>query len=365
MSFEAIATCIEGLESITQLEIKEILKQESKIIIPSRVIFKVKDDKDLANFIYNSRSSIKAYKLITKLEFKDLEDLLKKIEKVKFPKIRSPFAVKCDRVGEHGFSSIDLEKEIGEIINKNSRLKVDLKDPTTIILIDIIGNNCFVGIDYTGIKLSKRDYRIKLIPNPLNPCLAYTLLRVADIKPKDIVLDPSCKSGEILIEAALYLQNIPVNKKAFDKLAFTKLINFKPKDKYKNKKLELYAIDNSQNSLRCTEINAKIAGINKSIKFSKQDIEWLDTKFKKGSINKIITFPQIPTNRIPIRELEQVYKELFYQAEFILNKKGTITVLTTTPEVMKKYAELNKFKLEKELKIRYINEDYTIQVFKK
>ena len=59
MSFEAIATCIQGLESITQLEIKEILKQKSEVLIPSRLIFKVKEDKDLANFIYNSRSTIK------------------------------------------------------------------------------------------------------------------------------------------------------------------------------------------------------------------------------------------------------------------------------------------------------------------
>ena len=146
---EAIATCIEGLESITQLEIKEILKQKSEIVIPSRIKFKVKDEKDLANFIYNTRSSIKVYKFIDSFTFESLNDLLDKIKKVKFPNITSPFVVRSERIGEHDFKSLDIEKEVGDIINDHGDLRVDLKNPTTIVLIDIINNNCFVGIYYT------------------------------------------------------------------------------------------------------------------------------------------------------------------------------------------------------------------------
>lgn len=365
MVFEAIATCLEGLEEITQLEIKEILKAKSEVIIPSRVKFKVRNENELTNFICNTRSSIKVYKLIDKIEFSTLEDLIIKAKKIKFPNIKGPFAVKCDRSGEHNFNSIDIEKEFGNITNKEGKLKVDLKNPTTIVIVDIINDHCLIGVDYTGIKLSKRDYRIKLIPNSLNPCLAYSMIRISEVNDKEKILDPFCRSGEIIIEAVLFLKNIPPNKKSLDNLAFTKLINFKPKIKTKEKKLKLYAVDNLQNSLRSAEINAKIVGINKEINFSRNDIEWLDTKFDKSSIDKIITFPPFPTNINPKEKIEKLYKELFYQTEFILNAKGTITILTPCPELIEKHAASQKFKKIREYKINYIHQSFYVVVFKR
>ena len=109
---DAIAICIEGLEFITQGEIKEILHKESEIAIQSRVKFSFKKDSDLANFIVNSRSAIKAYKLIDNFEFKNLDDLLRKIRKTKFPKIKDPFVVRCERFGNHEFNSIDVENKL-------------------------------------------------------------------------------------------------------------------------------------------------------------------------------------------------------------------------------------------------------------
>ncbi len=363
MVFEVISACIQGLEEISQLEIKELTKQKSEILIPSRIKFKLNKEQELANYIYNARSIIKAYELISNFTFTDLNNLISQVKKIKFPKIKSPFAVKCDREGEHGFSSIDIEKEIGNLVNQ--KLEVDLKNPTTIVLVDIVNNNCFIGIDYTGIKLTKRNYRIKLLPNPLNPCIAYSMLRIANIKDKDAILDPFCKSGEIPIEAALYLQNIPNCYRILDKLQFTKFLKFNPKNKIKSKDLNIYAVDDSQNHLKCTEINAKIANINKSIKFSRYDLEWLDIKFKKNSINKIITFPAYPTNTFPKQIIEKIYKELFYQSEFILKNKGIITILTPCPDLIEKYALMHKFKKEKEFKIKYIHQDFSVLVFKK
>ena len=53
---KAIAKCINNLEFVTQLEIKEILKINSETVCTSRVSFNIKSEKYLAEFIYNSRS---------------------------------------------------------------------------------------------------------------------------------------------------------------------------------------------------------------------------------------------------------------------------------------------------------------------
>eukprot|EP00850_Spirogloea_muscicola_P005852 SM000027S09633 [mRNA] locus=s27:400743:405297:+ [translate_table: standard] len=49
---------------------------------------------------------------------------------------------------------------------------------------------------------SQREYRKALGPTALRPSVAYGLLRMADIKPGHIVLDPMCGCGTISLEAA-------------------------------------------------------------------------------------------------------------------------------------------------------------------
>ena len=159
---KAIATCIKNLEFVTQKEIKEILKLNSNIIYPGRVEFEVKEE-DLAKLIYYSRSTFKAYSLIDLIEFNSKEEILEKIKKLNFSYLKDTFVVRCERSGNHNFSSLNIEKEAGAIILNKTNLKVDLENATTTIIIDIINNMCFIGIDFTGIKLSKRDYRIKLL----------------------------------------------------------------------------------------------------------------------------------------------------------------------------------------------------------
>lgn len=359
---EAIAVGIENLEFITQLELKEILKVKSEISYPSRILFKVKDEKELAEFIYKSRSIRKAYLLLKFLKFESMPEIISSLKKIDFPYLEESFVVRCERNGSHNFSSNDIEKEAGEIIHNKYKVKVDLKNAKTTIIIDIINNQCYIGIDFTGESLSKRNYRIKLSNGSINACLAYCLLRIAEYESKDIILDPFCRSGEIPIEAALYSLNIPNFKS--ERFLFDKLIKTNFKEKKKLKKLKIYSIEQLQNNLRSAEVNARIISLQNHISFSRVDIEWLDTKFKENSIDKIITYPQFPTAIVTLKKLENIYKELFYHLEYIMKKKRKIVILTPCPEIIEKYASEYKFKKESEIKIKYLNRDFTILKFK-
>lgn len=361
---KAISTCIEGLEEVTILEIKEILKLKSEIIIPSKVLFEPKTEKDLAKFIYKSRSITYCYLLLDYFKFNDKEEILEKIKKLKF-KLKESFVVRCNRQGSHDFISNELEKEAGAMIYENTKVRVDLKEAVTTVIIDIINNNCFIGIDYTGYKLSKRDYKIKNIPNNLNSCLAYDLVRLADYSPKEFLLDPFARSCEIPIEAALFALDIPNGSRIKDQLFFNHFIKIDFKDKIKKSKLNILAIDTQQNSLRAGEINAKLASVNKQIDFSRLEIEWLDTKLKENTVDKVVTFPLYPTSTLPQNIVENLYKEFFYNLEYILKKTGLICLLTPVPALIEKYSTQNKFKTLRNIKVRYMNLDFYVLTIKK
>ena len=68
--------------------------------------------------------------------------------------------------------------------------------------------------------------------------------------------------------------------------------------------------------------NAKIAGVDKTIKISRVDIEWLDTKIKENSIDIIASYPKELTDNNK-DDVKKIFNELFYHADYILKKKGT------------------------------------------
>ncbi len=362
---KAVAVTIAGLEDITRMELSEIIGADSEVALPSRVLFSVEDENDLAEFVYRARSIIKSYLLVAKFKFVDRNDVVEKISNIKISYLKDSFVVRCERVGLHDFNSLEVEKAIGELIKRDYKIRADLDNPKTIVFIDIIDNDCFVGIDFSGIRISRRYYRIKLLSSSINPVVAYSMLRYSGINENDFILDVFCRSGEIPIEAALFLNNIPNCYYVKDKLQFTKFIDIKFDDNIENKKLNIVSMDCSQNSVRASEINAKIAFVNKFIRFTRLELDWLDTKFDKETVTKIITFPPYPSNSFPVKLAEKFYNELFNQAKYILKKNGLITLLTPKKDMIEKYALMYKFTKVKEIELVMGKNKFNILVFQK
>ena len=323
---KAILTCIEGLEEVVIKEIK------GKKLIPTKIILET-TPKDLAKIASQSRSILGCYQLLKKFKFKTQEDIEK--QKLKIPYKFETFAVRCKDYN-HNFSSQEIEHAIGQ----NIKGKADLKNPQLTIIIEIIENLCLIGIDFLGTNISKRDYRIKTNPFTVNSTIAYALFQVSGFKPKETLLDPYCKEGSILIETVLSLTKTPHQKE----LAFQKFLKYKM-PKPKKLKLNVYGSDHMLCNIKATEINSQLANIKLNLTLA--DTEWLDTKFKKNQIDKIVTVLDRNSN----------INELAHQSEYIL--KDSITVLT------RNIIKLDKFKTVKQIKIKHGTEELYIQKLKK
>ncbi len=308
-----ISICLKGLEKVAEKETK------GKQILPGRVEFKVLPKKSKTK---EFKSINKIYKLLIRFEFKDKEDILKEFKKLKI-KIKKKFRVDCDREGEHDFKSVEIEKLIGVYLQKDS-YELDFKTPQTIVFIDIIDKNCLVGLLLKE-DLQKRNYRVKLNPDTLNPCIAYSALQLADYKKGDIILDPFCRDGIIVIEAAIM------------------------------KKGKVYGFDKN---IRNARINSKIAKVD--INFSQNEIDWLDTKFKKNSV-KVVTYLPSLSKRHNENDIRRIYSELTHQFNYVVKDKMALILRKT--DLIKEY--LSNFKIEKELNVQLGSDSFSILILKK
>tara|TARA_Y100000310_G_C20679693_1_gene815168 strand:- start:1168 stop:2304 length:1137 start_codon:yes stop_codon:yes gene_type:complete len=368
-----------GTEEIAALEVKELIGKKAKVT-ESAVVFDIKEYSDLFKLCYHSQSSIGVYFLLSEFSYTNLfTDFKKNIEKIKFKEWlsnKTTFRVKCSKNYENNMKTPELEKEFGALIIDNIQKKhnykqeVNLKNPNVIIFIYLTKNKCYLGIDFAGFDLSKRDYNIFMHPSAVKGTIAYSLIRLSGYDKKEILLDCFSTSGNIPIEAALFSSGLPVNFYNKEKFLFLKFETFqdfnfkiffeKIDKKIAKKKLNIYNIDSSMKHLNYAKKNSKIAGVDKKINFSRVNTEWLDTKFDKGKIDKIVTkMPSLHT-----KDINKIYNEFFYQAEFILNKKGNITLIGNK-DFISEFAQKHKFKIIDEKTIFSGKEQYDVFILEK
>lgn len=343
---KALAITNKGLEEFCAKEVEHLLGVSPEICSQC-IVFKPKDRISLLRFCYISQSSAKVLLLLDSFRFKSISDILKSINYTKikpFVKAKT-FKVSIKRIGDHEFSSMELADEIGKKIDGT----VDLNNPQTIVYVYVIDREAYIGIDLIGFDASKRAYKIFNHPTSLKGTLAFSLLTFAGYASDDIIIDPFCGTGTITIEAGLMAKKLPVHYYSKDKLLFKNHFSFKfeevDKDITDMPSKERSGFDNQLRHVRSAQKNAKIAGINKSVTFSKLSVEWLDTKFDKSSIDKIITHPPQFSKVKNSKEIEKAYNELFYQAEFVLKNNGNVSIVSKRSESLTKYAEKHRFTL--------------------
>lgn len=346
-----------GAEESASLEVSELIGSKSDIK-DSCIIFNFRSFEDLCLLCYKSQSADRVLNLIGDFQFNDFFSDVKgffgNLDLDVWVQKNKKFRVECIRAGQHDFKSVDVEAEVsGLILNKykDKKVKVDIKDYGFILLVYISGNKCYFGVDFAGFELNKRSYKIFLHPNSLRGTIAYSLLRESGFGKNEVMLDPFSRDGVISIEAAFHASGFPVNYYKKDRFAFVKLglgIDFEKFfskiDKKAKNKSAIYAFDHLFKYVDFGKKNAKIAGVDKLINFSRTELEWLDIKFKKESVDRIVTSLPLSKNA----DLGKIYNEFFYQSEYILKKSGAIAIITKNSDFAKKHAEKHNFVAAKE-----------------
>lgn len=327
---KAIAITHKGIEDISKQEIKELINSEAQVH-DGFLTFEA-TQKELIKLCYLSQSLVKVLLV---------DDPLKWIK-------AKTFAVR----------GVDKEK-IAEKING----KVDLKNPD-IEFYSVDGEH--FGIDLSEEDLGKRDYRIFLGPESVKGTIAYALVRLAGYDSKKVLVDPFCRDGIITIEAAIYAKEMSPHYFHKDKFNFLKLfpdVNLDKLDKIKKKGISIHAYDIKITSINAAKKNAKIAGVQKSINFGKIRTDDLELKFKENSVNCIATIPPL-LMKLSENKVTEIYRELFYQAEYILDK-GKIALLTRPQRVELLKKQAGKFKLIDERSVMMGKAEWSILVFER
>lgn len=222
------------------------------------------------------------------------------------------------------------------------RPSVDIQNPHLQINLFIQQQHAIISFDTSGVPLHKRGYRQESVEAPIQESLAAAILRLAKYTREQILLDPCCGSGTILIEAALMATHTPpgylrkewgfMRHPQFEQAAWLKVRNRIDAERTTLEPGHLFGIDRSQQAIRACKINLKAAGFNQQIEIQQADFREFTPTVNP---NLIIANPPHGKRLEEEEVLKPLYRSLGDFLKHTCTKPGRSFVFTTSPDLAK------------------------------
>tara|TARA_B100001093_G_scaffold69021_1_gene59317 strand:+ start:1059 stop:2222 length:1164 start_codon:yes stop_codon:yes gene_type:complete len=259
--FKMIAKTFYGFETILSNELLKLGAKKIEIGVRNVSFYG-----DLG-FLYKSnfylRSAIRILMPINSFRINDAKDLYSSVYNFgweDYIKVNNTFIIESvlntDFFSHSLFVSQRVKDGIVDRFRKlyNKRPDVDIENPDIKINIHISKDICTISLDSSGKSLNQRGYRSQTNIAPINEVLAAGIVMLSNWDCKSDFLDPMCGSGTILIEAAMYATNYPVNIKR-QNFSFKKWNNFD---------IDLFEMIKSSVLNKIKPFNYKIIGYDKA-----------------------------------------------------------------------------------------------------
>ena len=336
-----IATTTFGLEAIVKREAQNL--GFSNISVEDGIVNFTGEIKDIPKANIWFRSADRILMVMNKFKATTFEELFQGVKSINWADFLPKDAnfIVSGKSLKSTLSSVPACQKITEkaIVEK---LKLTYKDVEYFsksgalykVQVALLKDNVTITLDTSGTGLHKRGYRENQLAAPLKETLASALIDLSYYKKDRILIDPTCGSGTIAIEAAMIAKNIApglMRNFASENWDFIDKSYWKEtrKDAYSkidvNCRPEIYASDIDEKAIQIAKGNAKIAGVDDCIRFEVKPLNKVDIKNIKYGI--CICNPPYSERIGILEEVEQLYKDM--GKIFNSNKTFSTYVLTS------------------------------------
>jgi len=318
---QLLAKTLFGLEQVLADELKAIGAEDIEIL--KRAVSFTGDKEIMYRSNYCCRTALRILKPIAKFSVNSADELYNNVKRINWPQyldLNGTFAID-ETVGSSVFSHTKfVALKAKDAIADRFRMKfgkrpsVDVRNPDLRINIHIYKEDCTVSIDSSGDPLYKRGYRILTDKAPINEILAAGMILLSGWEKDCNFIDPMCGSGTILIEAAMYANNIPPGVfrsfgfekwNDFDKKLWEKIVEDES-SKQCDFNFEIVGSDRSYKAVEIARQNLKEANLQNHITLFHNSIEKQSPPKAKGIM---ITNPPYG-ERMEVNDQIELYKKI-------------------------------------------------------
>lgn len=321
-----IASATMGLESIVADEIKALGYENVKTLNG-----KVEFDgtlEDIAKANIWIRCADRIYVKMGEFKATSFEELFQGTKKIAWEKlipVNGEFPVSwISSVKSKLFSKSDSQAIIKKAIVERlkSTYKVDFfkeNGPLYRIKVQILNDIVIIQVDTSGEALHKRGYRVKNNEAPIKETLAAALIYLTKWKGEGYpLIDPTCGTGTLPIEAAMIAKNIApgINRKfaaeswpSIEKEIWSKAREEAISMEKSDEGIEIFASDIDGEVIQIAKQNAQNAGVDDLIKFEQKHLVEI-YNYTKSPYGVIISNPPYGDRLEDQEKAEKLYRLL-------------------------------------------------------
>jgi len=125
------------------------------------------------------------------------------------PKGKPSYRLVVQMTGEHGYRRVDASKALARGLAGKipASWRPAEENAAVEIWLTIHAATAVCGLRLSDRTMRHRTWKLEHFPASLRPTMAAALVRLADLKPENVVLDPMCGAGTILGEAWFYARH--------------------------------------------------------------------------------------------------------------------------------------------------------------
>lgn len=345
MQMEFCVPCLLGLEGLIADELKQ-MNAENVRAENGRVLFSG-DEYTLARANIRSRFAERILVMVGSFEAHSFEELFQGTKALPWEKWigkADAFPVKGYSLNSDLFSVSDCQSIIKKAVVERLKTKYHIpwfEESGSLyqLQFSIMKNVVSLFIDTSGKGLHKRGYRPAANAAPLKETLAAALCSLAHLRHYHTLYDPMCGSGTIIIEGALMALNIaPGIQRRFTAETWRQC----PPEVWQKERtaareemrhdieFHAYGSDIDDEALAIARENAKRAGVEKYVTFTKADVRDFEPVTEKATV---ICNPPYGERLLDANEAHKIYKTL--GERFKPQKERSYEIITADEEFEK------------------------------
>jgi 23S rRNA G2445 N2-methylase RlmL len=340
----------EGLEDIAAEEIAQSLGGAIKRSGGGIIVFRMSDlDRSILQlrttediFLYGWGTDELSYRA------KDLDsierwtdrgvrwDLLLKLHHAVTPKPtgKPTYHFVTQMTGVHGYRRVDAKKALtrGLAGKLPSSWKYAEENAAIEIWLTIKGAMAICGMRLSDRTMRHRTYKYEHLPASIRPTIAAAMVRLADLKPNQVVLDPMCGAGTLLAEAFLSTKGKKTSAGASWQTRFL------------------------GGDIEASHVRAALANLRQ---FHVTDVRPWDARslpLEDASIDRILCNPPFGNQLSTPAEIVPLYRESTREMDRVLRPGGKVVLIVADAQAMRSAIERVGWNQERQVQLRMLGQ---------